>query len=78
MRVVGVDGKGKVKSATLVHACSVGEGFVSAIEHWARNACIPSSGVIVKLKLRRSAGSGKWVFIVDGRSSSVKSGANRK
>jgi hypothetical protein len=30
--------------------------------------------VIVREKLRRSAGSGKFVFIVDGRSSSVKSG----
>lgn len=33
----------------------------------------PSSGVIVRVKLRRSAGSGKVVFIVDGRSSSVRS-----
>lgn len=36
---------------------------------------IPSSGVIVSVKLRRSAGSGKFVFIVGGRSSSVKSEA---
>lgn len=35
---------------------------------------IPSSGVIVSVKLRRSAGSGKCVFIVGGRSSSVRSG----
>jgi len=35
---------------------------------------IPSSGVMVSVKLRRSAGSGKWVCMVDGRSSSVKSG----
>jgi len=75
--VVGVDGKGKFKSATLVHACSVG-GFIRAVKHWMRNACIPSSGVMVKLKLRRLAGSGKWVFIVGGRSSSVKSGASKK
>jgi hypothetical protein len=34
---------------------------------------MPSSGVIVRVKLRRSAGSGKWVAIVEGRSSSVKS-----
>lgn len=27
----------------------------------------------MRVKLRRSAGSGKWVTIVDGRSSSVKS-----
>ena len=33
----------------------------------------PSSGVIVSVKLSRSAGSGKSVFIVEGRSSSVKS-----
>jgi hypothetical protein len=33
----------------------------------------PSSGVMVRVKLRRSVGSGKFVFIVDGRSSSVKS-----
>lgn len=33
----------------------------------------PSSGVMVSVKLRRSAGSGKVVTIVDGRSSSVKS-----
>jgi hypothetical protein len=33
----------------------------------------PSSGVMVKVKFRRSAASGKFVFIVDGRSSSVKS-----
>jgi len=35
---------------------------------------IPSSGVTVSVKLRRSVGSGKWVRMVDGRSSSVKSG----
>jgi hypothetical protein len=29
---------------------------------------------MVSVKLRRSAGSGKLVFMVDGRSSSVKSG----
>lgn len=34
---------------------------------------IPSSGTMVKVKLRRSAGSGKVVFIVDGKSSSVRS-----
>ena len=34
----------------------------------------PSSGVTVRVKLRRSVGSGKWVRMVDGRSSSVKSG----
>ena len=33
----------------------------------------PSSGVTVSVKLRRSVGSGKWVRMVDGRSSSVKS-----
>ena len=34
---------------------------------------VPSSGEIVSVKLSRSAGSAKWVFIVDGKSSSVKS-----
>ena len=34
----------------------------------------PSSGVIVSVKFRRSAGSEKCVFIVDGRSNSVRSG----
>ena len=34
---------------------------------------MPSSGVMVRVKLRRSAGSGKLVTIVEGRSSSVKS-----
>ena len=39
---------------------------------------LPSSGVMVKVKLRRSVGSGKFVFIVDGRSSSVKSTGNQR
>ena len=34
---------------------------------------IRASGVMVRVKFRRSAGSGKTVFMVDGRSSSVKS-----
>lgn len=34
---------------------------------------MPSSGVMVRVKFRRSAGSGKLVIIVEGRSSSVKS-----
>jgi hypothetical protein len=34
---------------------------------------MPSSGVMVSVKLRRSAGSGKLVTIVEGRSSSVRS-----
>lgn len=34
---------------------------------------IPSSGVMVSVKLRRSAGSGKLVTMVEGRSSSVRS-----
>jgi hypothetical protein len=38
-----------------------------------RKGKVPSSGVIVSVKLSRSAGSAKWVFIVDGKSSSVKS-----
>jgi len=34
---------------------------------------MPSSGVMMNWKLRRSAGSGKCVFIVDDSSNSVKS-----
>ena len=34
---------------------------------------MPSSGATVSVKLRRSAGSGKLVTIVEGRSSSVRS-----
>jgi hypothetical protein len=34
---------------------------------------MPSSGVMVSVKLRRLAGSGKLVTIVEGRSSSVRS-----
>lgn len=34
---------------------------------------VPSSGVIVRLKFRTSVGSGKWVVMVLGSSSSVKS-----
>lgn len=34
---------------------------------------VPSSGVMVRVKLRRSVGFGKLVTIVEGRSSSVKS-----
>jgi hypothetical protein len=37
------------------------------------HANMPSSGVMVRVKLRRSAGLGKLVTIVEGRSSSVKS-----
>lgn len=37
---------------------------------------MPSSGVMVSVKLRRSAGSGKLVTIVEGRSSSVRSFRN--
>jgi hypothetical protein len=33
----------------------------------------PSSGVMVRVKFRRSEGSGKLVFMVGGRSSSVRS-----
>lgn len=35
---------------------------------------IPSSGSMVRVKFRRSSGFGKWVFIVLGSESSVKSG----
>jgi hypothetical protein len=43
-----------------------------------RTRYIPSSGVMVKVKLRRSAGSAKCVFRVDGKSNSVKSRVTRK
>jgi hypothetical protein len=70
VRVVRVDGEREVESTTLVHACiSISLGGVEL--HLRVDA--PSSGVIVSVKLRRSAGSGKLVFIVDGKSSSVKS-----
>lgn len=69
MGVVGVYGKAERERATLIHACeqAISCSQVAATSH------TPSSGVIVKLKLSRSAGSGKCVFIVEGRSSSVKS-----
>ena len=35
--------------------------------------CAPSSGVMVSVKLSRSAGSGKCVFIVEESSNSVRS-----
>ena len=39
-----------------------------------REESVPSSGVMVSWKLSKSAGSGKLVSIVEGRSNSVKSG----
>ena len=39
---------------------------------------IPSSGVMVRVKFRRSLGSGKCVTIVEGRSSSVRSCVQRE
>ncbi len=39
---------------------------------------IPSSGEMVKEKLRRSLGSGKSIVIVEGRSSSVISASSRE
>jgi len=38
---------------------------------------VPSSGVIVRVKLRISASSGNSVFIVDGKSNSVISSRNK-
>ena len=84
MRIVDVDSKGEDERATLVHSyenhtmvsnLKISRPLASAkhLEMW-RSAAQPSSGVIVSVKLRRSAGSGKLVFMVDGRSSSVKSG----
>ena len=86
MRIIDVDDEGKDEGSTLVHSC---EGHASVCQRdegisiirlgqvtgtWGAPPIIPSSGVMVSVKLRRSAGSGKWVFMVDGRSSSVKSG----
>lgn len=88
MRVVGVDDEGEDESATLVHSWEdhtrdgqqreglsyAGFRRASAGKCGGGPLITPSSGVIVSVKLSRSAGSGKWVCMVDGRSSSVKSG----
>ena len=86
MRVIDIDDEGKDESAALVHSCEYhasvcqpDEGASIAIfervsRTWRAPPIIPSSGVMVSVKLRRSEGSGKLVFMVDGRSSSVKSG----
>lgn len=86
VRIIDVDDEGKDESATLVHSCEdhasvcqPDEGVPIATLRrvsgtWRAPPVIPSSGVMVSVKLRRSAGSGKLVFMVDGRSSSVKSG----
>lgn len=69
MRVVGVDSECKVELAALVHACSY--------QRLPSNTNLnyrPSSGVMSRVKLRTSAGSGNVVFIVFGSSSSVRSG----
>lgn len=73
VRVIRVDRKCESKIAAFVDTCSVidhrlcRDGGVGEAER------SPSSGVMVRLKLRASAGSGKLVFIVLGSSSSVKS-----
>lgn len=43
-----------------------------------REVGAPSSGVMMNWKLRRSAGSGKFVFIVEESSSSVKSASPQR
>lgn len=74
VRVVVVDRKRKLERAALVHSCSTeGTPQVSGESWRARERSAPSSGVMVSSKLRRSSALGKWVFIVGGRSSSVKS-----
>jgi hypothetical protein len=72
MRIVHIDHEGKDKGATLVHAWMEGMSTDKVCAWLTRG--VPSSGEMVRVKLRRSAGSGKWVIIVEGRSSSVRSG----
>lgn len=70
MRVVGVDYKGEGERAALVHPCHTSLSGLCIRE---RKRDAPSSGVMVSVKLSRSAGSGKFVCIVAGKSSSVRS-----
>lgn len=77
MRVVVVDREGELERSAFVHACDSEEqpstrssGLLSCA-FLGRD--VPSSGVMVNSKLSKSSGFGKWVFIVDGKSSSVRS-----
>lgn len=49
------------------------EGAKGGGRDWRGRSNLPSSGVMVSWKLSKSAGSGKLVSIVEGRSNSVKS-----
>jgi hypothetical protein len=71
MRIIHIDHKGKDESAPFVHSWMLRDVKRKGIE--TIYTSMPSSGVMVRVKLRRSAGSGKLVTIVEGRSSSVRS-----
>lgn len=75
VRVVAVNIDREVERATLVHAFVHG-GESALLNDQTKKELLPSSGVIVRVKLSRSAGSGKLVFIVEDSSSSVRSNRN--
>ena len=74
MRIVVVDRESEFERSSLVHTYSP---YASAERQRHRRRGgrdrLPSSGVMVSSKLSKSSGFGKLVFIVDGRSSSVRS-----
>ena len=70
--IVGVDGEREGERSTLVHAYTAPDRITHGCNR-VKYRHIPSSGVIVRVKLRRSLGLGKLVFIVSGSSSSVRS-----
>ena len=73
MGVAGIDSERKFERGAFVHACGakhVNPWSAPGVQHGDN---IPSSGEMVKVKLRRSLGSGKSIVIVEGRSSSVMS-----
>ena len=72
MGIVGVDGEREGERSTLVHAYTAPDRITHGCNR-VKYRHIPSSGVIVRVKLRRSLGLGKLVFIVSGSSSSVRS-----
>jgi hypothetical protein len=78
--IAAVDSKGKLEGSAFVHACGTThvKSSVSALDPLPvqYGDDIPSSGEMVKVKLRRSFGSGKSIVIVDGRSSSVMSASS--
>lgn len=77
VRVVVVDCESKLERAALVHACGRERWGQRGSERFERDRHGPSSGWMVSSKLSKSSGLGKCVFIVDGRSSSVKSARGR-